>query len=178
MSVAEERPSPGEVRDESTLRRWYWLRSELVDIARARGVSTGGAKLELTERIAAHLSEREAPASAKRSPRVDALPTVLRGDTVIRPGQRCTQQLREWMRSQVGPSFSFDAPMRDAVAAEGLTLDELVARWYGTRHRPKGEVAPQFELNRFSRVWHAEHPDGSHAQMLKAWQAHRSRPRD
>lgn len=169
---------PGDVRDERTLRRWYWLRSELAEIAQRVGVSPGGAKLELTERIAAHLGGRAAPPRVERSANRDALPSVLSGDTVIPPGQRCTQRLRAWMGERVGPSFSFDGPMRDAVGAGGLTLDELVVRWHETRERPKDEVAPQFELNRFSRSWHDEHPGGTHAQMLEAWRVDRSRPRD
>lgn len=82
-----------------------------------------------------------------------------------------------WMHEQVGPAFTFDAPMREAVSSGHITLRDLVARWYATRDRAPGEIAPQFELNRFSREWHAANPQGTHAQMLAAWARHRSLPR-
>lgn len=175
MADQEKRPHPSDVADEHTLRRWYWLKSELVGMARAAGLSAAGSKIELRERITAHLSGLAA-APVKRAALSDTLPAILTGETSISPGQRCTQALRAWMLERVGPSFTFDATMRDAVAAGGLTLNELVTRWQ--QPRPASEPAEQFELNRFSRSWHREHPCGNHTDMLLAWKDHRSRPRD
>ena len=83
-----------------------------------------------------------------------------------------------WMRAQVGPAFVFDAPMRAAVGAGGITLRDLVALWHATRGRAPGEIGRQFELNRFSRRWHADNPNGTHARMLAEWAEYRSRPHD
>lgn len=105
------------------------------------------------------------------------LPADLTPDVVLHEGQRCTQRLRTWMREQVGPTFTFDAPIREAVSARGITLGDLVVRWHATRDRAPGEIAPQFELNRFSRAWQAENPNGTHAQMLADWAKHRGLPR-
>lgn len=172
------RPDPADVQDEATLRRWYWLTTELRGMARALGIRTGGAKIELTERIAARLAGRPSPPPAPRAATRDALPSVLTGTTLIAPRQRCTQRLRAWMEERIGASFAFDGPMREAVAAGGITLDELVDRWHRTRDRHPSAVAPQFELNAFARTWHAENPGRSHRQMLEAWSRHRTTPRD
>ena len=177
VSLEEQRPLPADVADERTLRRWYWLRSELVQIARRIGVGTTGGKLELAERICARLEERPPPPPAVRARSRNALPAALTAEVVLRKGQRCTEQLRTWMRGEVGPTFVFDAPMREAVGAGGITLNELVALWHATRDREPSEIGPQFELNRFSRAWHIDHPNGRHAQMLADWEEHRSRPR-
>ncbi|MET0641046.1 MAG: hypothetical protein ABWZ36_00975 [Jiangellaceae bacterium] len=175
MWEGERRPRPADVADEQTLLRWYWLKSELVEMARRAHLSTAGGKIELTQRIAAHFAGREM-APATRVDRTDKLPAALTGDTLIQPGQRCTQALRQWMRDRVGSSFTFDAATRSAVAAGGLTLNDLETLW--RQPRPITEPAEQFELNRFSRSWHHGHPGGSHADMLAAWKTHRSRPRD
>lgn len=68
--------------------------------------------------------------------------------------------------------------LRDAVNGGGITLQELIDLWDATRDRPMSSIAPQFELNRFARAWHAASPGGTHAQMLAAWAAHRARPRE
>ncbi|SDH41306.1 SAP domain-containing protein [Microbacterium pygmaeum] len=176
MGEQETRPRPTEVADERTLRRWYWLKSELTTMARAAGLPTGGGKIELRERIAAHLAGRGRQ-PVQRIARKDALPAHLAGSTLLEPGQRCTQSLRLWLRGRIGPSFRFDATMRDAVAAGGITLDQLAGLW-GEPRRSDAEPAEQFELNRFSRRWHADHPGGAHVDMLRAWRAHRALPRD
>ncbi|MFE1644169.1 hypothetical protein [Microbacterium sp. P01] len=176
MTDHDERPPIGDVVDERMLRRWYWLKSELVEIARARGIPAVGGKVEVTDRIAAHLSGRQLT-PVKRVERRDVLPAVLGADTMIEPGQRCTQALREWLRGRIGPSFTFDAATRAAVAAGGISLGELEMLWRQPR-RESSEPAEQFELNRFSRSWHHDHPGGGHVEMLDAWRVHRSRPRD
>ena len=54
----EQRPSLEPGLTESELRRWYWLRAELVVLARELGTSTAGSKEELTARIADVLAGR------------------------------------------------------------------------------------------------------------------------
>ncbi|MCJ1698431.1 hypothetical protein MT356_01770 [Rathayibacter festucae] len=39
-------------------------------------------------------------------------------------------------------------------------------------------IDPRFELNRFTRAWHAEHPDGDRSGLLAAWQEYRALPAD
>ncbi len=178
VTTDARRPTPADVGDAPTLRRWYWLRSELIEIARRIGVGTSGAKLELADRICAHFEQRPQARPVPRAHTRDALPAHLTGDVMLHEGQRCTQQLRAWMRAQIGSSFSFDAAMREAVHAGGITLHQLVERWHATRAAVSTEIGPQFELNRFSRDWHIDHPGGTHAQMLTEWAVHRNRPRE
>lgn len=58
------------------------------------------------------------------------------------------------------------------------TLGDAVAHWQATRGKSSEEIGRQFELNRFTRSWHAAHPDGSHEQLLDAWRHYRSLPVD
>ena len=175
-----QRPAVLDVTSGQELQRWYWLKTELVDLARHVGVSTAGGKVEITARLAAALDGATPPPAAPRPrPRVGQLSGPLTADTVIPAGQRCSQALRDFFREEVGPSFRFDAPMRAFVAGgAGRTLGEAVAHWYATRDRPPSEIAPQFELNRFVRAWHEQHPHSSRAAALEAWRRHRSLPVD
>ena len=170
------RPALDDVRTEDDLRRWYWLRSELVELARRVGTTASGSKVELTERLAATLAGRPTEPAPRRTTTTQ-LAGPLDGSTVIPAGQRCSQELRAWFTEAIGPGFRFDGPMRAFVSAGGATLDQAVEHWHRTRDRERADIAPQFEYNRFTRDWRAAHPDGDRAVLLAAWWAHRSAPR-
>ncbi len=166
--------------DADEFSRWYWLKTELADFARANGLSATGGKEHLAGRIMALLDGRPQPAAppAKRASRQLANP--LSADTLIPAGQRCSQILRGWFEGQLGAGFHFDSHMRDFIAsADGTsTLADAVAHWSSTRNAPAPEVGAQFELNRFTRDWFAANADGTREDMIAAWKRHRSLPKD
>lgn len=88
--------------------------------------------------------------------------------------------MRRWLTTAVGPTFRFDAAMREFLAATdgGTTLGDAVVHWHRTRSQPARAIDPQFELNRFTRQWHLDHPEGSRADLLAAWSAYRALPVD
>jgi hypothetical protein len=139
------RPALDDCSTGAELDRWYWTREELVTTARARRLPTTGSKDRLAR------------------------------STVLPPGQRCTQrctqQLRHFCVAELGPRFHFDALLRTLVAAsDGTgTLGDLLERWQRTRRTTATAIAPQFELNRFLRRWHLEHPGGGRRAALDAW---------
>ncbi|WP_258725889.1 SAP domain-containing protein [Cellulomonas sp. NS3] len=165
------------------LLRWYWLREELAVLARTLGVRTSGSKQELTERLAAALDGRPAPARsaerAARRPAPSPLVRPLTDATELPLGQRCSQELRTYLAGRIGPGFRFDGHLRELVGSRaGLTLGDVVAHWHATRDCAPREIGAQFELNRFLRAWHAAHPGRSHTEALDAWRAHRALPVD
>lgn len=172
------RPHLDEGLTGTELQRWYWLHRELVGFARTLGVPTGGGKQVVIGRLVAHLDGRPLPAPPPRGGRAaPALAEPLTPATVIPAGQRCTQQLRRYLTEAVGPSFTFDARMRDFVAGgAGRTLGDAVVHWHSTRRLPAPEIGRQFELNAFLRRWYEEHPGGTRDEALDAWWAHRSLP--
>jgi hypothetical protein len=188
---AESRPAlTGELTGAELL-RWYWLKSELIQLARALGINASGGKLDLTARLAAALDSAPAGGPTDAGPRASTAPAAksrrarlptarlagpLTSDTVIPPGQRSSQLLRAFFEEQLGTGFRFDASMREFIATGDRTLGEALQHWRDTRQRRSGEIAPQFELNRFLRSWHAAHPDEGRAAALAAWREHRAKP--
>ena len=159
------------------LLRWYWLKSELVVLARQLGVSRSGSKAVLTARLVAVLDGEPMPAAPSVSHRPGGrLTGPLSRNTMIPVGQRSDQVLRAWFVAQIGPGFRFDGPMRTFIADGGRTLGDAVDHWYATRQRRPQEIEPQFELNRFGRDWRAAHPGSTHTAMLAAWADHRALP--
>ena len=175
------RPDLSPALSGAELARWYWLAEELVGLARTLGVRTGGGKQVLTRRLAAALDgvpfDEPAPARASGGRQ---LAGTLTAATVIPAGQRCSQLVRAWFAEQLDAPFSFDASMRDYFArADGTTtLGDALAHFHATRGLGPQEIGEQFELNRFTRAWHAQHPDGSRADLLRAWEAYRATPVD
>jgi len=167
------------------LERWYWLKSELVELARTLGVRSSGGKAELTARLVAALDGAPPPrpstttSGARSRPSVPQLAEPLTPETVFPVGQRCTQQLRAFLVEAIGPRFRFDGAVRTFVAeGGGRTLGDIVDHWWATRESPQEVIGAQFEFNRFLRDWHLANPGRPSADARRAWRTHRSLPVD
>jgi hypothetical protein len=161
--------------------RWYWLKDELIEFARALGVRATGGKELLARRLAATLDGLPFTEPAQeRSAGSRQLSGQLTASTVIPKGQRCSQAVRGWFIEQVGEPFGFDGEMRAFFAdADGTqTLQDALDHYHATRGQGQKDIGSQFEYNRFTRAWHRTHPDGSREELLEAWQDYRSRPVD
>ena len=179
MTEPAARPALSGDTTGAELQRWYWLKEELVAFARSRGISTAGGKAELTARIVAVLDGHPVPAPpGRRADRGPQLRGPLSASDVIPPGQRCSQAVRAWFVEHAGPGFRFDEPLRTFFAdADGTrTLGDALAHWHATRERGPSEIGRQFELNRFAREWHRNHPGGTRADALAAWRRYRALP--
>jgi hypothetical protein len=173
-----DRPPLDRSLDERGLRRWYWTMAELQPFARSLGVSAAGPKADLIERIGAQLAGRPQPKAAGRPPPSPQLSGALTASTPIPEGQRSTEALRSFFTAEIGPAFRFNGHMRAFLLAGGATLGDAIEHW----HRTVGTALPaqseSLEFNRFTRSWHAAHPDGSAAECRRAWAVHRSLPTD
>ncbi len=170
------RPDLASVETGTELRRWYWMKAELLAECRRRGLPTSGSKPDLTERLAADLDGVDPPTPARRTTSSRRLPEPLADDTPIRPGQAATQQLRAFFVERIGSGFRYDVFMREAIAAGDTTLGELVAHWYATRDAEPPPTLPQLEYVRFTRAWFAARPDGDPAACRRAWAEFRALP--
>ena len=173
----EQRPALVPSLTEREFRRWYWLRDELAGFARTLGVSPTGGKHELADRIADALGGRPVLVPERRVAG-EQLTAPVTADTVIPVGQRSSQVLREFFRAHVGPSFRFDGAMRSFIGAGGATLGDAIEHWYATRDAAPKPITSQFELNRFTRQWHEDHPSGTREQLMADWWTYRALPTD
>lgn len=176
-----ERPPLSTELSGAEFARWYWLKDELSSFARTLGLKTTGSKDLLTARITASLNGlafAEPAIAPKRS--ATQLSGQLHSTTLIPAGQRSSQVLRAWFTERIGPSFHFDVHMREFIATSNgtRTFGHAIEHWHATRNLGPTEIDSQFEYNRFTRVWHQTHPEGSKEQLLNAWNSYRNRPID
>lgn len=182
MDTAESRrPTLSRDLTGDELKRWYWLKDELIEFARSIGVRTTGSKDTVVDRLAAtldgvHFHEPE----SKRPSNSTQLSGPLTASTLIPVGQRCSQVVRGWFTDQLDESFSFDATMRAFFAnTDGTqTLKDALDHYRKTRGQDSKDIDPQFEYNRFTRAWHESNPDGSRQELVAAWRYYRSLPVD
>lgn len=176
-AVATRRPPLSPQMTTAEFRRWYWTVAELRPFARLLGITSTGVKAELSARIAAKLSGQTSPPSPTRARA--RLQPPLTEDTVIPEDVVLSRDLRDWFTTQIGPGFHSDQHMRDFMRnGAGRTLGDAVAHWYATRDAPPPVIGAQFELNRFTRAWHAANPGGTAADLKRAWQEYRNTPVD
>lgn len=178
---ADERPPLTRDLTGDELRRWYWLKDELVGLARTLGVRTSGGKELLTERVAAALDgEPFTEVAPARTTGTTQLSGPLTAATVIPRGQRCSQVVRAWFAGQVDGAFRFDGEMRAFFAqTDGTqTLQDALDHYRSTREQGAKAIGEQFEYNRFTRAWHEAHPAGTRDELAEAWTRYRSTPVD
>jgi hypothetical protein len=175
-----KRPAFSRALSASEFERWYWLKSELVDACRVLRVSPTGSKPELTARIAASLSGAAVTRSAPRQPRGE-MPARFTLTTRIGPGWRCNPALGAFLRQHAGRGFRFNATVRAFVHTQVGQPVSAIIDCYKASIAPdavKPPLPPQLEYNRHTQRYAHEHPGATRDEILRAWKAMRSQPKD
>ena len=173
-----ERPPLTKQLDSETFRRFYYLKTELMDFCRENGLPASGGKIELTERIARFLDTGEVlPASTRGRSAPDV--GILREDTLIEPNFKCTEQHRAFFKDKIGPGFSFHVGFQRWLKANtGKTYGEAIAAYYETLAEKKRgtTIDRQFEYNTYIRDFFAENSGKSLREAIVCWNYKKSLP--
>lgn len=137
-------------------REFYWLKAELQDFCRQNGLDCNGSKAEISKRIEVFLETGEIlPAEKKHSSKKLEQPLSL--DTFIVEQQKCSEDLRFFFTSIIGPEFRFTVPLQRFIKENaGKTYQDIVDFWYQEKERKKDStskdsISSQFEYNQFIR---------------------------
>ena len=132
MTEPATRPPIGAINSAEELRRWYWLKSELVAQARRLGIVASGAKFTVLERLCHFYDtgERSWPGDVQKavSSTFDWRGAQLSADTVITDNYQNTQNVRRYFVEHV-----------DAAAVRLGHRDHLRGR--NLRPRPESDHA-------------------------------------
>ena len=169
----------------SDLRDYYWMKAELVDWCRRRGIPSGGGKLELIERMTRFLETGDTgrEAGGRKSSlhsRFDWANARLTESTLITSDYRATRNVRAFFEVRLGKSFRISVPFTEWMRANpGQTLADAIDAWKrlkeeARRTAPK-EIAPQFEYNRYVRAFLADNPGRSRKEAVACWMEKKQR---
>ncbi|RYX82909.1 cytoplasmic protein [bacterium] len=163
---------------------FYWLKKELTVFCKIKGINTTGSKIEITERIKGFLTTGQKTIQAKNeTPKTastfDWSTSVLSLDTVLTDNYKSTENVRAFLKSQIGNHFRFTIDfMKWAEQNTGKTLGDAITKWNGLYNLKKDKnyktkIAPQFEYNRYMRAFLADNPDKTMKDAIRFWKLKR-----
>ncbi|MEO0362602.1 MAG: DUF6434 domain-containing protein, partial [Pseudomonadota bacterium] len=180
--MEEARPEIQDVGSGDELRRWYWLKAELEDQARALGLSRAGSKAEIASRIAHFLDTGEKRRPKRRAARSDFdwAKARLTPQTIITDSYRNGPNVRAFFKAHYGPGFSFNIAFMEWMRANvGKTLADAVEarRRIAEREKTAKPAIPEGnQFNAYVRAFHAANPGRSPAEARVCWAWRRARP--
>jgi Domain of unknown function (DUF6434)/SAP domain-containing new25 len=168
----------------SEFRRWYYLKSELIDFAKTNGIPINGGKFEIADRIEACLNFQPMPPPKKRqtTSRFDWANAVLDADLPITDNISFGPNVRGFFAREIGPAFVCNSDFMDWVKEHvGSSLLEAVNAWKMLEAR---KADPEFQTrirnhnqyNQFTRDILAANPKLSLDAVRQIWKAKRERP--
>lgn len=179
-----DRPDIARCADAATFRQWYYLKSELVDFARANGLKTTGGKFDIADRIAYFLDHGVPPTEVRKARKVtskfDWHSAPLTRETVITDSYKNTQNMRRFMQAEI-PGYKFSIPFMDWMKANvGRTLADAVevAKQIEAEKKAgkKQPDQPHNQYNAYTRAYFAHVPDGTQKELRRLWALRRTKP--
>lgn len=127
----ENRPALAGIRSGAELRRWSWLKSELVDHAKSLELRSTGGKFTILDRIAHFIDtgEHNWPGDVKTKSRskFDWHCEELTPETEITDSYRNSQNVRRFFKAHLGEGFKFNIAFMDWMRTNaGKTLADAI----------------------------------------------------
>ena len=182
-----ERPDIKIIQNGEELKRWYWLKQELVDHCKLTNLSYSGSKFDILDRIANALDNREnikqKPATSKKiTSKVDWHSEELRLYTIITDSYKNSQNVRHFFIQHCGGKFHFSIPLMDFMKNNcGKTLQDAVNEWQRLNEQSKdknfkSEIPEGNQYNKYIRDFFADNPYMTIEQARHFWKLKRSLP--
>jgi hypothetical protein len=172
------KPALNKSLSKEAFRKFYWLKSELIDFCSQYRLPSGGSKEELTERISTYLETGKivkAKLTASAGKRDSANP--INRDTLV-VNYKNDAKTRDFFVSQIGAHFHFTSYLRQFTNTNNitpnLTYGDLVDGWLAeeakNRESPHNKkIGEQFEYNQFIRDFFANETGKSLSDAIRAW---------
>ncbi|MEN0041134.1 MAG: DUF6434 domain-containing protein [Pseudomonadota bacterium] len=182
----ETRPPIETITTGAELRRWYWMKDELVARARAVGVKMSGGKFTILDRLAHYLDTGETVWPGDKRTKVastfDWANEVLTPETIITDSYKNGPNVRRFFQTHASPTFKFHmAFMRWMKDNTGKTLGDAVEAWRRMEVERKSDgfqsdIADHNQFNQYTRDFLADNPDLGIADVRRVWALKRALP--
>lgn len=182
-----ERPNITDIKTGEELKRWYWLKQELLDYCKLKNLSLAGSKFDILERIANTLDNvktviSKPSISKEQKSKFDWHKEVLSPTTVITNSYKNTQNVRRFFLQHCGEKFHFSIPLMDFMKNNcGKTFQDAINEWKRLTELSKGKnfksnIPEGNQYNKYVRDFFADNPDMTLDQARHYWKLKRSLP--
>ncbi|MEM7544312.1 MAG: DUF6434 domain-containing protein [Pseudomonadota bacterium] len=182
--MTETRPDITTITTGKELRRWYWLKAELLVEAQRRDLPTSGSKQDLIDRIATYLDTGKVMRPAARGRARTGFNWArdpITPDTVIDAGYSNGPNVRDFFITEIGSRFRFNITFMDWMKANtGRAMSDAVTAWLAIEtDRKAGKRQPipaSNQYNRYTRDFFDANPGASIEDARRCWKAKRAKP--
>jgi len=181
------RPNINQIKTGAELKRWYWLKQELVDFCKLQQLSYVGSKFEILDRIALVLDKGK-DGRAAITKKNTAISTInwskasLTLDTVITDSYTNGANTRKFFKEHCGEKFHFTIPFMEFMKNNcGKTLQDAVNEWHRLNERSKEKhfkstIPKGNQYNQYLRDFFEDNPGMTIQQARHFWKLKRNLP--
>jgi Domain of unknown function (DUF6434)/SAP domain-containing new25 len=186
MATIRKRPSISTITTGKELKRWYWLKEELVVYCKKISINYSGGKFEILDRLSSTLDDK--PLLAKKSKRPTSLfdwsKEQLSLKSRITDSYRNGPNVRKFFIEHCGAKFHFSIPfmkwMKDNV---GKTLKDAVNEWkrldkLSKDKNFKSTIPSHNQYNQYIRDFFLDNPTKTMRDARLCWKMKRQLPLD
>ena len=181
------RPDINEIETGKELKRWYWLKQELIDFCKKKQLNYVGAKFDILERIATALDKKTTETEkiskkAKPTSNFDWSKSPLSLETVITDSYKNGPNVRKFFEQHCGDRFHFSIPFMSYMKSNcGKTLRDSINEWQRLNKQFKNknfksEIPAGNQYNKYIRDFFEDNPNMTIEQARYFWKLKRSLP--
>lgn len=181
-----KRPDFSELKSSEDFLKWYWLKSEMIELCGILGLPHNGQKFDLRDRIAYALDHGGAlmpqDKKSKAKSHFNWARAQLTLETKITDNISFGPNFRRFMKSEIGPSFQCHSDFMNWVKGHvGSTLAEAIEAWHQLEQRKddpsfRREIAPYNMYNQYLRDFSDANPGLSLQEAKLCWAAKKQLP--
>lgn len=182
-----KRPDINDIETGNELKRWYWLKQELVDFCKLTQISYAGAKFAILERIVTALDKgitkkEKIVHSHKPTSNFIWSKSLLSLDTVITDSYTNGPNTRQFFKQHCGDKFHFSIPFMNFMKNNcGNTLQDAINEWQKLNEKKKdknfkSEIPAGNQYNKYIRDFFTDNPTMTIEQARHFWRLKRNLP--
>jgi len=185
-TLKELRPDISSIDTAAELKRWYWLKDELVAQAKHCGVKSTGAKFVILERLAHFLDTGQTnwpgDDTTISTSKFDWHKDPLDLETVLSNSYKNTQNVRRFFCKHVGPDFKFNIAFMEWMKSNsGKTLADAVDEFKLQQKQMtapgfKTVIEPHNQFNQYTRDILTHNPNMKMSDVRRIWALKRALP--
>ena len=182
----EKRPNIELITSATELKRWYWLKSELVAHARSKGVKASGGKFLILERLAYFLDTGKPIFPGDKKPvitsKFDWHTEVLTPHTRITDSYKNSQNVRRFFKQQLGKDFKFNIAFMEWIKGNaGKSLADAVDEYSRQAKQVltpgfQTKIKPHNQFNQYTRDILTANPSMNMGEVRRIWELKRALP--